>query len=150
MYVCYNDVNHGAIKMKKQLLTTLLSISLTTATFAYEKVEGGIKAGKTVYPTEMTTEQLAEIDKQFHGLIDFLLSSEAINDQEKTVWLAVLPKISQEKRQKLYDILLTERRQMEVLVQKYEEEVEKLNKAARKPKQTTESQSTETPQDKSD
>lgn len=113
--------------------------------FAYEKVEDGIQFGRTVYPTELTTEQLSEIDKQFPSLIDFLLSSEAINDQEKSAWLAILPKMSQEKRQKLYDILLTERRQLEALVQKYEEETQKLVEAAKhSSKQSTENPTKDT------
>lgn len=141
--------------MKKQLLTILLGISLTATAFAYEKVGGGIKAGNTVYPTEMTTEQLAEIDKQFYGLIDFLLYSVSISDKEKVDWLAILPKMNKAQRQKLYDILLTEQRNLEDLNKKYQEEIEKLIekliKAGRKPKQTTESPSTETTQaDKSD
>lgn len=111
----------------KQLLINIMIAITTSSAFAYEKVDGGIKLGKTVYPIEITQQQLSEIDNQSPELIDLLLSSGTMEEQEKVYWLSLLPIMTESQRQQFYDILLNELKQLEQLNQKYQQEIEKIN-----------------------
>lgn len=115
--------------MKKLSLMIVLVLFALSKTYAYEIVDDGIMLNGIVYPTELSGEQLTDIDTHFPNLIDFLLTSEAINDEEKTYQLSLLPLMDDAQRQKLYDILVNERRQLEALNERYEAEIEALNKS---------------------
>lgn len=61
------------------------------------------------------------------GLIDLVLKSESMKDDERKYWFQLLPVMSEEQVKKLRDILQNERDQLAALDAKYEAEVKKLN-----------------------
>lgn len=70
---------------------------------------------------------LDEIQAQYPELIKLVIATESMDDNERQYWLDILPSMSDEQIDRLFNILDTERRQLEELDQKYQDEVKKLN-----------------------
>lgn len=70
---------------------------------------------------------LDEIQSKYPELVDLVLWSESIDNNEKQYWFDILPSMTNEQIDRLFNILLTERRQLEELNLKYQEEIKSLN-----------------------
>ncbi len=59
-----------------------------------------------------------------HGeLVDFILASESMNDDERRYWIDILPVMSDEQITKLRDILVRERDQLAAIDAKYSQDM---------------------------
>ena len=65
--------------------------------------------------------------KQSPVLIDLILKTESMKDEERKYWFQLLPIMSEEQIKKLQNILQNEKDQLAELDKKYEAEVAKLN-----------------------
>lgn len=70
---------------------------------------------------------LDEIQTQYSELVELVLGSESIDNNEKQYWFDILPSMTDEQVDRLFNILMTERRQLEELNLKYQEEIKTLN-----------------------
>ena len=70
---------------------------------------------------------LDEIQVQYSELVELVLGSESIDNNEKQYWFDILPSMTDEQVDRLFNILMTERRQLEELNLKYQEEIKTLN-----------------------
>jgi hypothetical protein len=70
---------------------------------------------------------LDEIQAKYPELVELVLWSESIDNNEKQYWFDILPSMTSEQIDRLFNILLTERRQLEELNLKYQEEIKSLN-----------------------
>lgn len=70
---------------------------------------------------------LDEIQAQYPELVDLVLGSESIDNNEKQYWFDIMPSMTDEQIDRLFNILMTERRQLEELNVKYQEEIKTLN-----------------------
>lgn len=70
---------------------------------------------------------LDEIQVKYPELVDLVLGSESIDNNEKQYWFDILPSMTNEQIDRLFNILMTERRQLEELNLKYQEEIKTLN-----------------------
>ncbi len=68
-----------------------------------------------------------EYAKQNPALIDLILKTESMKDEERKYWFQLLPIMSEDQVKKLEGILQNEKDQLEELDKKYETEVAKLN-----------------------
>lgn len=70
---------------------------------------------------------LDEIQIQYPELVELVLWSESIDNNEKQYWFDILPSMTNEQIDRLFNILMTERKQLEELNMKYQEEIKTLN-----------------------
>lgn len=68
-----------------------------------------------------------EILAQYKELVDLVLSTESMDDDERQYWFDILPSMTNEQVDKLYNILDTERKKLEKLEEKYQDEIKNLN-----------------------
>lgn len=76
---------------------------------------------------DFTFNILDEIQVKYPDLVDLILWSESIDNNEKQYWFDILPSMTDEQVDRLFNILMTERRQLEELNIKYQEEIKTLN-----------------------
>jgi Spy/CpxP family protein refolding chaperone len=70
---------------------------------------------------------LDEIQAQYWELVKLVLNTESMDNNEKQYWFDILPSMTDEQVDRLFDILETERRKLEDLEVKYQEEIKTLN-----------------------
>lgn len=70
---------------------------------------------------------LDELETRYKELIDLVLGSESIDNNEKQYWFDIMPSMTDEQIDRLFNILMTERKQLEELNMKYQEEIKTLN-----------------------
>ena len=70
---------------------------------------------------------LDELQVKYPELIELILWSESIDNNEKQYWFDILPSMTDEQVDRLFNILMTERKQLEELNMKYQEEIKTLN-----------------------
>jgi hypothetical protein len=70
---------------------------------------------------------LDEIEGKYGTLVKLILESESIDNNEKQYWFDIIPSMTDEQIDRLFNILETERRQLEELNVKYQEEIKTLN-----------------------
>lgn len=70
---------------------------------------------------------LDEIQAQYWELIKLVLNTESMDNNEKQYWFDILPSMTDEQIDRLFEILETERRKLEDLEVKYQEEIKTLN-----------------------
>lgn len=70
---------------------------------------------------------LDEIQVKYGELVELVLGSESIDNNEKQYWFDILPSMTDEQVDRLFNILMTEKRQLEELNMKYQEEIKTLN-----------------------
>lgn len=70
---------------------------------------------------------LDEIQAEYPELIKLVLATESMDSGEKQYWFDILPSMTDEQVDRLFDILETERRKLEELELKYQEEIKNLN-----------------------
>jgi hypothetical protein len=69
-----------------------------------------------------------ELKKKHGPLIELILSSESMNDEERQYWINILPVMTPEQIENLRQILQNERDQLAAIDAKYAKEMEKLGR----------------------
>ena len=67
------------------------------------------------------------IQSQYPELVKLVLGSQSLDNTQKQYWFDILPSMSDDQIDRLFDILDTEKRKLEELDAKYEEEVREIN-----------------------
>jgi len=67
-----------------------------------------------------------DLRQKFPELIELILKSESMNDEERQYWVNILPVMTPEQVQNLRDILTNEREQLAAIDRKYSKEIEKI------------------------
>ncbi len=70
---------------------------------------------------------LDEIEQQYPELIKLTLATESMDNNEKQYWFDILPSMTDDQVDRLFDILETERKKLEELEIRYQEEIRNLN-----------------------
>ncbi len=70
---------------------------------------------------------LEEIQTAYPELVKLVLATESMDNNEKQYWFDILPSMTDEQVDRLFDILETERRKLEELELRYQEEIKNLN-----------------------
>lgn len=70
---------------------------------------------------------LEELQVRFPELIDLILNSESIDNAQKQYWLDILPSMTNEQIDRLFNILMTEKIEIEKLDLQFQEDVKALN-----------------------
>lgn len=68
-----------------------------------------------------------EIQASYPELIKLVLNTESMDDEERQYWFDILPSMTEDQVDRLFNILETERRKLEELELKYQEEIKSLN-----------------------
>ena len=68
-----------------------------------------------------------EILAQYKELIDLILLTESMDDDERQYWFDIMPSMTNEQIDRLYNILDTEKKKLEKLERKYQDEIKNLN-----------------------
>ena len=67
-----------------------------------------------------------EIRKKYPDLIELIIGSESMNDEERQYWINILPIMTPEQIQNLREILQNEKRQLQAIDEKYSKEIEQI------------------------
>lgn len=70
-----------------------------------------------------------DIRQRFPELIELILKSESMNDEERQYWIGILPVMTPEQIQSLKEILENEKKQLQAIDEKYAKEIEKVGSA---------------------
>lgn len=70
---------------------------------------------------------LDEIQIKFPELVKLVISSESIDNNQKQYWLDILPSMTNDQIDRLFNILMTERQEIERLDLQFERDVKALN-----------------------
>lgn len=65
-----------------------------------------------------------EIRQKYPELVQLILKSESMNDEERQYWINILPVMTPEQIKNLNDILVNEREQLAAIDRKYAKEIE--------------------------
>ncbi len=68
-----------------------------------------------------------EILADYKELVDLILATESMDDDERQYWFDIMPSMTDEQIDRLYNILDTEKKKLEKLEEKYQEEIKNLN-----------------------
>lgn len=68
-----------------------------------------------------------EIQAEFPELIKLIMATESMDNEERQYWFDILPSMNDTQVDRLFNILETERRKLEELEMKYQEEIKSLN-----------------------
>lgn len=68
-----------------------------------------------------------ELQVNFSELIKLILDTESMDDEERQYWFDIMPSMTDDQIDRLYNILETERRKLEELEVKYQQEIKSLN-----------------------
>lgn len=68
-----------------------------------------------------------EIQAEYPELIKLVLATESMDDEERQYWFDIMPSMNDTQIDRLFNILETERRKLEELELKYQEEIKALN-----------------------
>lgn len=64
---------------------------------------------------------------EYPELIKLILATESMDDEERQYWFDIMPSMNDSQVDRLFNILETERRKLEELELKYQEEIKSLN-----------------------
>lgn len=67
------------------------------------------------------------VKEKYPELIPLILDTQSMNDQERTYWFQILPIMSVEQVDRLKNILITEKDELNKLDKEYEEEISRIN-----------------------
>lgn len=67
------------------------------------------------------------VQAQFPELIKLILATESMDDEERQYWFDIMPSMNDSQIDRLFNILETERKKLEELELKYQEEIKSLN-----------------------
>ena len=68
-----------------------------------------------------------EIQAEYPELIKLVLATESMDDEERQYWFDIMPSMNDSQVDRLFNILETERKKLEELELKYQEEIKSLN-----------------------
>lgn len=68
-----------------------------------------------------------EVQAKYPELVRLVIATESMDDNEKQYWFDILPSMTDEQVDRLFNILETERAKLEDLERKYQEEIKSLN-----------------------
>jgi len=68
-----------------------------------------------------------EILAEYNELVDLILNTESMDDDERQYWFDIMPSMTNEQIDRLYSILDTEKKKLEKLEEKYQDEIKNLN-----------------------
>ena len=68
-----------------------------------------------------------EIQAEYNELVELILATESMDDDERQYWFDIMPSMTDEQIDRLYNILDTERKKLEKLEEKYQDEIKNLN-----------------------
>lgn len=68
-----------------------------------------------------------EIQLQYPELIKLILNTESMDDDERQYWFDIMPSMNDSQIDRLFNILETERKKLEELEAKYQDEIKALN-----------------------
>ncbi len=68
-----------------------------------------------------------EMQAEYPELIKLVLATESMDDEERQYWFDIMPSMNDSQIDRLFNILETERRKLEELELKYQEEIKSLN-----------------------
>jgi len=68
-----------------------------------------------------------EILAEYNELVNLILLTESMDDDERQYWYDILPSMTNEQIDRLYNILDTEKKKLEKLEEKYQDEIKNLN-----------------------
>lgn len=68
-----------------------------------------------------------EMYAEYPELIKLILATESMEDEERQYWFDIMPSMNDSQVDRLFNILETERRKLEELEVKYQEEIKALN-----------------------
>jgi len=88
------------------------------------------KSGEAVFIDAAKHGQLKISDEmalKYPDLIRLILGSESVDDAEKQKWIDLLPSMTDEEKERLKNIFLTERRQLDELNENYAKEIKAIN-----------------------
>ncbi len=64
---------------------------------------------------------------EYKELVDLILETESMDDDERQYWFDIMPSMTDEQVDRLYNILDTEKKKLEKLEEKYQDEIKNLN-----------------------
>jgi len=68
-----------------------------------------------------------ETREKFTEVVELILGSESMNDEERQYWINILPVMTPDQLASLKDILGTEKRQLAAIDKKYSKEINEIN-----------------------
>ena len=68
-----------------------------------------------------------EVMAKYNELVDLILATESMDDDERQYWFDIMPSMTDEQVDRLYSILDTEKKKLETLEVKYQDEIKNLN-----------------------
>lgn len=68
-----------------------------------------------------------ELQAKYPDLIKLIIQTESMDNDERQYWFDIMPSMTDEQIDRLYDILETERKKLEDLEVKYQKEIKALN-----------------------
>lgn len=68
-----------------------------------------------------------EIQAQYTELVQLILETESMDNDEKQYWFDIMPSMTNDQIDRLFNILDTEKKKLEALEDKYQTEIKKLN-----------------------
>lgn len=68
-----------------------------------------------------------DIQAEYSELVKLILATESMDDEERQYWFDIMPSMNDNQVDRLFNILETERRKLEELELKYQEEIKALN-----------------------
>lgn len=68
-----------------------------------------------------------EMQAQYNELVNLIIETESMDDDEKQYWFDIMPSMTDNQVDRLFSILDTEKKKLEALESKYQNEIKKLN-----------------------
>lgn len=68
-----------------------------------------------------------ELHAKYPELIKLIINTESMDDDERQYWFDIMPSMTDEQVDRLFNILDTERKKLDTLEQKYQKEIKSLN-----------------------
>lgn len=68
-----------------------------------------------------------EVQAQYNELVDLIIETESMDDDEKQYWFDIMPSMTDSQIDRLFNILDTEKKKLEALENKYQNEIKQLN-----------------------
>lgn len=68
-----------------------------------------------------------EMQAQYNELVKLILETESMDDDEKQYWFDIMPSMTDDQIDRLFNILDTEKKKLNALEDKYQNEIKKLN-----------------------
>src|SRR3989338_5823918 len=67
------------------------------------------------------------MQSQYNELVKLIIETESMDDDEKQYWFDIMPSMTDDQIDRLFNILDTEKKKLEALEEKYQTEIKKLN-----------------------